>query len=170
MPTSTRSIIWLVAGLTLFVGPNLAARQFALPKAADEALDERWATWSLATIDPGAMACAADARPAVTLDIDGDGLSDVAALVQTPDGVRLVALLSRLWGYDLYDIDALGETTASGYLTAMPRGTAYVNPRTAAESYLSNATMAVRRCGMPEIDLYLWYGFRFEKTTATPRG
>lgn len=132
-------------------------------------LDDRWDTWSLAAIAPDASACAADAAPAVTLDVDGDGLADVAAAVRAPDGVHLVALLRRQRGYELFEIDRLGDDVASGYLTVTPPGRAYQNPRTGQETWTLAPTITILRCGQNSADLYEWFGFRFNKITV-PRG
>jgi len=165
MPTSLRSIVWIVAVLALAAGQTASSRQFALPRDAGEALDNRWDTWSLAAIAPEAAACAADAGPAVTLDIDGDGLMDVAAAVRAPDGVHLVALLQRQGGHELYEIHRLGDDLASGYVTVTAPGTAYRNPRNGQETWTLAPTITILRCGQETADLYEWLGFRFNRIT-----
>jgi len=140
----------------------------ALPDKARELLEEHWETWSVATIDPSVSACAADANPVVQFDVDGDGGDDYVAAISTPDGVRLVVLLRRLWGFNFHDIDSFGESTANGYVVATPRGTAFHNPITGAEDYLTTTTITVKRCGTPQSDYFRWLGYRYEKVTVTP--
>jgi hypothetical protein len=160
----------ILAGLLAIGASGRAeARQLELPDKAEDALDDRWDTWSVAPLATEATSCAPEAAGALSLDVDSDGLEDIVLAVLTPDGVRLVALLRRLRGYDLYDVDALGEIEADGHLVVMPRGTAYRNPRTSLDDYVANDTVGVHRCDQEQVELYLWYGFRFEKIIPAPR-
>lgn len=151
-------------------GQPASAQQMApeLPGKARDLLKKQWETWSVAPIDQAVSGCAADASPVVQFDVDGDGGADYIAAISTPDGVHLVVLLSRLWGYNFHDLDSLGESTAMGYVVATPRGTAFVNPATGAEDYLTTETVTVKRCGTSQSDFYRWLGYRFEKVTVTP--
>jgi len=135
-----------------------------MPKSARGVLAKKWPNWQLASIDSSAGACLAGkpAQARVTGDFDYDDHVDIAAAIQTGLGTRLVALIWRSWGYDLYDIDALGEQTASGYLEIASHGTKFVNPTTMLPDFFSGNTLTVRACGKPAT-AYTWNGVGFSK-------
>lgn len=137
-----------------------------LPEAARETLEKKWKkTWTLAQVDPPATACqTAAAAPIVTADFDGDTLADYALAVQTPDGVKLMALLLRGDQYLLFEVDGLGQAQASAFLGVEKRGTKFVNAASSAEDYFSTETLAAHRCGAPSV-VYLWTGSGFRRVT-----
>lgn len=144
--------------------PRDASQAPPLPGKARNALKATWPDWHVAPVDAAATACApGPAAGPVAIDIDGDGTPDLALAVQTTQGIRLAVLMHRPWGYDLYDVDGLGDAAVSAYLAVTPRGSAYPNPRTAQSSHAGHDTLTWRRCDDPARTLYLWRGFMFEK-------
>src|SRR5262245_1148764 len=104
----TAALILLSAASCVFRHSATPPGAAMLPKAAREALTERWKTWSIAAVDSQATACqtaASTPAPLVSADFDNDTLHDYAAAVQTPDGVKLVALLARGHDYRVFELD-----------------------------------------------------------------
>jgi hypothetical protein len=153
----------------LAAGPSVATQSLqsaTMPRAARTVLTKKWPLWELASIDSAASSCAtgkpAEAR--VTADFDYDDHVDIAAAIKTAKGVRLVALVWRSWGYDLYDVDALGEQTATGYLEVAGHGTKFINPTTMLPDFFSGNTLTIHTCGKPTT-AYTWNGVGFRKIT-----
>jgi hypothetical protein len=137
-----------------------------LSKDARKALDEQFDDWELVSMDATAASCVAGAGSSIAGDIDSDGQPDLAAAVRTPEGIRLVVLLSRLWGYQTFDVDAFDPS--GGYLALKPRGTMFNNPGTSMRDYFRNDTLTIARCGEPAFVAYIWRGFDFGKVEITP--
>jgi hypothetical protein len=141
----------------------------SLPKAARDALNNKWRGWQIATVDPALSCLTGDAATSpmlVQADFDSDGHPDVAAAIQTPQGVRLVAMMSREGGYELFDLDALGDKTAAAYLRVESRGTKFLRPPLQVPDYFSDATLATYTCGGGHT-VYVWSGAGFEKIALT---
>ena len=140
-----------------------------LPQAAIAALDDKWPKkgWQITSVDPKVAACLPKgiaAREVVTADFDSDGLSDIAAMITTPQGVRLVVLMARTWGYDVYDVDSLGDKTASVSLGLEPRGKRYENPALGLSNNYSADALTTYICGTTRVS-YLWSGNGYYKVT-----
>jgi hypothetical protein len=139
-----------------------------LPGKARDALSDKWKTWVPAELDPQAAGCLQNSSPPAMMlsaDLDGDGQTDYATIVHTADGVRLVALVHRLWGYVVHDLDELGAAQASGALALEPRGGRFTTAG-GLDDYYPAPTIVARRCGQPEV-AYLWTGFSFRRTPIT---
>ena len=166
----------LVVALTLWasasvacVGPFSGSSKYpqadGLPLAAREALVKKWNnTWKPAAVEAQAASCqtGAPAPAMVSADFDNDTLQDFALAVQTPDGVRLVALLARGKEFKLVDVDELGKGEATSFLGLEKRGVKFVDPASAAEDYFSSETLATHRCGSVS-RAYIWLGSSFRK-------
>jgi hypothetical protein len=140
-----------------------------LPQAALDALDEKWPHkgWQMTTVDPQVVSCLPKGTPAkevVTADFDSDGMSDIAATVMTPNGVRLVVLMARTWGYDVYDVDGLGEKVSSVSLGLEPRGKRYTNLAANLQNNYSADAITTFVCGTTRVS-YLWSGNGYYKVT-----
>jgi hypothetical protein len=136
-----------------------------LPKDARKALDKKWPGWQMAAIDPASASCLADqtaARAVVEGDFDSDGRADIGAAIQTPQGVRLVAMTWREWGYEVYDLDSLGDKMASAYLGRERPGAKFLNPNTQLDDYFPTDTLAAYTCSGGRT-AYLWTGLGFRK-------
>ena len=159
----------LVVALTLWASASVACvgplggssntpQADGLPVAAREELAKKWDnTWKPAAVEAQATSCqtGAAAPPIVSADFDNDTLQDFALAVQTPEGVRLVALLARGKEFKLVDIDELGSGEATSFLGLEKRGVKFVDPTNAAEDYFSSETLATHRCGSPS-RVYIW--------------
>lgn len=141
-----------------------------LPDAAKDALHEKWPDWQLAPLDPEADSCAKDDVPSLPLaqaDFNGDGIADYGATIRTSAGVRLVVLLYRPWGYDVSDLDALGDQSANRMLSVTRRGTKFTNPLLKFDDYLVNDTLTLMACS-GERTFYRWIGTGFDKLVLPP--
>jgi hypothetical protein len=149
----------------LFGGSSKTPSADGLPRAAHEALVKKWKnTWKAAAIEAQATSCqtGSTASPVVSADFDNDTLPDYAMAVQTPEGVRLVALLARGKDYKLVDIDALGSGESTAFLGIEKRGQKFVDPKSAAEDYFASDTLATYRCGA-SANVYIWSGSAFRR-------
>ena len=140
-----------------------------LPKAAEAALDEKYPHkgWQMTTVDPSVASCLPSGTPAkevVTADFDSDGMSDIAAAVVTPAGVRLIVLMARTWGYDVYDVDGLGDKVASVSLGLEKRGKRFVNSANGAVDNYPADTITTLTCGANQVS-YIWSGIGYRKVT-----
>jgi len=143
-----------VACVGPFGGSSKTPQADGLPLAAREELVKKWNnTWKPAAVEAQAASCA---------DFDNDTLQDFALAVQTPDGVRLVALLARGKEFKLVDVDELGKGEATSFLGLEKRGVKFVDPASAAEDYFSSETLATHRCGSVS-RAYIWLGSSFRK-------
>jgi hypothetical protein len=136
-----------------------------LPDEARESLKKKWPGWQLAAPAASIGACLPGGKaPAtfVTADFDTDGHADYAAAVQTQQGVRLAALTWRPWGFDLYDVDALGDQGAAASIVVAARGVKFTNPRTLQEDYFPGDTLTSRSCDKGAT-AYFWTGVGFSR-------
>jgi|SRR5579862_2073780 len=145
--------------------PTLDAN--TLPPAAVAALDHKWPRkdWQRATLDPQVASCLPATVPpktVVTSDFDSDGMSDIALAVSTSKGTRLVVLMARTYGYELFDVDALGDKAAGLALGIDPRGKRFVNADTTGVDNYSSDSIAAIGCANAHFS-YLWSGFDFYK-------
>lgn len=140
-----------------------------LPKAAEAALDEKWPHkgWKMTTVDPKIASCLPAGTPAkdvVTADFDSDGMSDIAATILTDKGVKLVVLMARTWGYDVYDVDSLGDKQATVSLSLEKRGTRFTNSANGAVDNYPADTITASACGASRVS-YIWTGLGYRKVT-----
>jgi hypothetical protein len=140
-----------------------------LPDAAIAALDAKYKNkgWQMTTVDPQVASCLPKGTPAkevVTADFDSDGMSDIAAMITTSEGARLVVLMARTWGYDIYDVDKLGEKTSSVSLGLEPRGKRYTNLAAGLTNNYSADAITTFVCGKTRVS-YLWSGNGYYKVT-----
>jgi hypothetical protein len=158
---------WLAAALVLAgaVGPQAQEPRPELPEDARQALTARWAEeWSLpSALEPP---CGNDGvtAPLTTTDLDNDGRQDLVAVIQTPDGVRLVAMLYRLTGYEIFDLDALAGEMA-GVVMLAPRGARF-SPARGPDDFFPASTIVVRQCDGAATG-YLWSGITFRRIAIT---
>jgi len=169
LTTTIRTL--LLASLAVTAAPVAGAQQAAVPGVtldlsddAEDALTGAFPDWRLAPID-AAAACVENGPGVarVDADFDGDGTPDIALLVATAEGVRLVVLLARQDRFALLDVDQVGTTAATGSLAVASRGSAFVSSLTGITDYYSNATIAVVSCGATTA--YTWAGLGFRKIT-----
>jgi hypothetical protein len=154
-----------VACVGPFGGSSKTPQADGLPFAAREELVKKWdKTWKPAAVEAQATSCRPGeaAPPMVSADFDNDTLKDFALAVQTPEGVRLVALLARGKEFKLVDVDELGKGEATSFLGLEKRGVKFVDPGSAAEDYFSSETLATYRCGSPS-RAYIWSGSSFRR-------
>jgi hypothetical protein len=170
LTTAIRTL--LLASLAVTAAPVVGAQQAAVPGVAlelsddaEDALTETFPDWRPASID-AAAACVENGPGVarVDADFDGDGTPDMAVLVATGEGVRLVVLLARQDRVALHDVDQVGTTAATGSLTVAPRGSVFVSPLTGITDYYSNATVTVVSCGTTTA--FTWAGLGFRKICA----
>lgn len=141
----------------------------ALPKAVRNQLNDRFKGWTLATVEnTGACAATLNGRSPsfVRADLNGDGTEDVALQIATADGVRIVAVISRL--YDdvlLVEVDQVAGA-ASDVLGFAPRGKKYLRTDLFQVDYFSTDTLTASRCG-EGATAYFWTGTGFLKRTIT---
>jgi hypothetical protein len=138
----------------------------SLPPGATDALNDHWPKkdWSIATIGSQTSSCLAG-KPnatAVSADFDSDGLADLALLVKTPGGVRLVVLLARGDQYAVFDVDAMGDQDASAGLGLAKRGTKFAKTTSLATDFYPADTLTTYVCSGPQSS-YLWGGLNFYK-------
>ncbi len=165
--TTLVSMFALMGAISCGVGttPKMVSG-VAVPAMAADLISQQWKSWSLATTDPQAIACrtSGDAPGAMVQgDFDGDGRPDVALAVKTPQGVRLVAVLSRLEDGRLFDVNALGDAQATAALGVARRGSSYRNPLADLDEYFATDTPTTERCGQPGRTAYFWNGAGFTK-------
>lgn len=143
-----------------------------LSNDAKDALHDKWPEWQIAPVGPETASCAKDDEPASALvqaDLNGDTTMDFGAAIHTQAGVRLVVLLYRPWGYNVFDLDALGEQSASRMLTITRRGTKFTNPLLKFDDYLVNDTLTAVAC-TGERTFYRWIGTGFDKIVLPASG
>ena len=155
------------AGCALFGGgkPPIVVSGAEVPKAAQQALAEKFKTWTPAELDQQAAACqtAAGAAPlAVTADFDNDAKGDLGLAVKTADGIKLVALMRRGKEYEVFELEPLGNGQSSAYLGLVKRGTKFESPLTSTDDFYAADTLSAYRCGAPAIH-YIWTGLGFRR-------
>lgn len=156
-----------VAAVLAAAGPlGAQSGESDVPKAARKLLADKWKGWRLAPLDPQALACQRDGQPSAVAqgDFDGDGRADLALAVSTPAGARLAVVLSRLEDGVLYDVDALGDASASAWLSVQRRGARFRRPGEVVDDYFPAATLTAQRCAGPRT-AYFWNGLGFKKDT-----
>ena len=156
----------VVVGLAPAAGAQERLERISeLPGDAREALSKTWDHWSLSTTVNAS--CAIDggsAGPLLTTDLDNDGHDDFVAVVETPDGQRLVAAVYRLTGYEIYDLDPFGGA-ATGAIAVERRGMQFT-PTNGSDDFFPANTVVVRHCDGKTTG-YLWGGVNFRKTAIT---
>ena len=132
------------------------------PPAVLQAVTHRWKGAALATVPPAAPACAGrgdSPSPVVTGDFNGDGGADVALIIQTQDGLKVVAALLQTYDYALTDVASTIDLT-NAVLSIRRHGEAYRVPDVAVDNYLAADTIVVTPCGQ-QPTAYLWTGQNF---------
>jgi len=121
-----------------------------------------WKGATLAAVPHPAAACGNrgdTTGPVVTGDLNADGTADVALIIQTHDGLKVVAALTQTYDYALTDVASTIDLT-NAVLSIRRRGEAYRVPEVALDKYLSADTIVVTPCGQPPT-AYLWTGLSF---------
>jgi hypothetical protein len=170
MPSRLRPLaIVVLAAWGLSAGWAPAQSQKAaspiLPDEARESLKKKWPEWAPAAVATAIDTCRPGGKPAaalVTADFDSDGHADFAAAIQTKAGVRLVVLTWRPWGFDLYDVDSLGDHGLDASVLVAAPGLKFVNPRSGLDDYFSGDTLMTRSCGSGAT-AYIWTGVGFTR-------
>lgn len=153
------------SGCLLGKPPDVVVSGAQVPKAAQEALNEKFKSWTPAELDQQATACqsAAGAAPlAVTADFDNDAKADLGLAVKTADGLKLVALMRRGNEYEVFELEPLGNGQSSAYLGLVKRGTRFESPLTSTDDFYAADTLSAYRCGAPAIH-YIWTGLGFRR-------
>jgi hypothetical protein len=164
----TKNRLLLVCGLLAFALPLFAQTAPLPPEISKErraAIDDVFEDWQVAAIDPQSTSCRQNGAPAPALiegDFNSDGLSDLAVLVKTASGVRLVTVMARVKENNVIDVDAMGDGAAAGILAVAPRGKAYKVAGDKFDDYFTADTLTVTPCGQ-STTAYLWNGFAFRK-------
>jgi hypothetical protein len=115
----------------------------APPSALRDFVADRWPRGQIAA---ATAPCVPSATPAfVSGDFNGDGLTDIAARVSTPEGAHLVHAIARLGDFAFYAVPLDGDL-ATGQLGLRKRGEKYL-PESGVSDYLGADTPTVTPCG-----------------------
>jgi len=117
-----------------------------LPGTLLNAVKTHWKGATVAAASHAAAGCAdRQAQPPayVSGDFNGDGAPDIALVLQTPSGMRVVAALFQTSDYRLTDVAASIDLT-NATLSVRPRGAIYRVPDIAVDNYFSSDTILVK--------------------------
>ena len=144
---------------------RLATSNALVPPLLDRALDERYSGWRLATFS-GDAACQAQAGAspvAITGDLDSDSRDDRALLIETPQGLRIVAAMRELDAFRIFELDQPAAGSAARYLYLEARGKRFPSGMSGLDDHFSHPTVAAATCGGAERIAYVWTGITFQR-------
>lgn len=133
-----------------------------ISRGALRALEARWPDAELGTSISAVCPNSTGApQVAVTGDLNGDGIEDLALWVTSRGTTYLVALIARLDGE--YTATQVGDDAiaTAGALEVAPRGSRYELARLSLDFYFGTDTIVLRACDQAKT-AYLWTGGSFQ--------
>jgi hypothetical protein len=169
MPTPRRLIAPFVVAVLCVSGSACASRESGppqlVPKLLEKALDDEFRGWRLATF-AGDAACQAQAGQspwAIMGDFNSDGQSDRALVIETAEGLAIVAALRGLDAFRVHKVDTVAAGSAARYLRLEARGHKFPSGVAGVDDHFSHETLAAYTCGGTERVAYVWTGAGFKR-------